>query len=688
MAILKEFLVKQKVGNCEDYVTIPNWSDVAKQSNISRIADVSDYSILNGATISTAFRNKSDNASLYYVLGSDVEGKIQQYVDSLGRVEDITSKTQAGYKLKIKLDLAKLQEFYDGDLTKLGIFEDDDEDGKPKLKIKLGSYPSKVCSQQFERELDKIYKASDKNTLQQIYLRFTGSQPVYAPCIIYRGEKYVKLSSIANDGIKLSDKTSTNKNKNEYWVKVSPITWTIINNEEVQEVLDGTKDAEGVNITLISDNTLVESTPISQDWESSPIRDYLNGVTSKFASSFLDDAGFSTNIDKNVRKTRQSIKFDFDPMTNEELLWLSIKARVPVFLHGPSGVGKSSRVKAIDPGCIPISLTRGMDPAKVEGHLNKTENQAKKASRPPVWYLNLKEKCEAEPDKIHILFIDELCNVIPEIQSLVYSIVLDRATADGLWKLPENCVVIGAGNEQADSSAAYPLTEPLFRRFTHIYYKINLEDFLKWGMQISQQDQREELSPSVPFTKVDDESNQTNIHPLIALYLMSHATEINKNIKEGKDSLLFQSYDEDDPRIVTDPRKWGQASRLFIESKNEKGEYNPWAISHAVGDKITKDFVMFCKGAILTVDDVIEKNYNESDLISKDLSQKYAIIAGLVDATEDELPNVRDFIAQVFGDEFVAKFDIMWIRGDQDRTLFIKELQDEIEFSTSTGSML
>ena len=298
MATLKEFLVKQKVGNCEDYVTIPNWSDVTKQSNRSRIGDVSDYSILNGATISTAFRNKSDNASLYCVLGSDAEGKIQQYVDSLGRVEDITSKTQAGYKLKIKLDLAKLQEFYDGDLTKLGIFEDDDKDGKPKLKIKLGSYPSKVCSPQIERELDKIYKASDKSTLQQIYLRFAGSQPVYAPCVIYRGEKYVKLSSIANDGIKLSDKTITNKNKNEYWVKVSPITWTIINNEEVQEVLDGAKDAEGVNITLISDNTLVESTPISQDWESSPIRDYLNGVTSKFASSFLGDAGFSTNIDK------------------------------------------------------------------------------------------------------------------------------------------------------------------------------------------------------------------------------------------------------------------------------------------------------------------------------------------------------------------------------------------------------
>ena len=85
---------------------------------------------------------------------------------------------------------------------------------------------------------------------------------------------------------------------------------------------------------------------------------------------------------------------------------------------------------------------------------------------------------------------------------------------------------------------------------------------------------------------------------------------------------------------------------------------------------------------------LLKKNYNENDLISKDLSQKYAIIAGLVDATEDELPNVRDFIAQVFGDEFVAKFDIMWIRGDQDRALYIQELQDETEYTTSTGSML
>lgn len=659
MATLKEFLVKQKVGNCEDYVTIPNWSDVTKQSNRSRIGDVSDYSILNGATISTAFRNKSDNASLYCVLGSDAEGKIQQYVDSLGRVEDITSKTQAGYKLKIKLDLAKLQEFYDGDLTKLGIFEDDDKDGKPKLKIKLGSYPSKVCSPQIERELDKIYKASDKSTLQQIYLRFAGSQPVYAPCVIYRGEKYVKLSSIANDGIKLSDKTITNKNKNEYWVKVSPITWTIINNEEVQEVLDGAKDAEGVNITLISDNTLVESTPISQDWKSSPIRDYLNGVTSKFASSFLDDAGFDKIMRVKESSSENPYQFKFNNLDNDELLAECVKSRTSVYLHGLSGIGKSTRVIDLDPDAVPLSLCNNMDPVIVEGCYNKSTRQ----NDPPYWYQNLKEICDAEPDKIHILFIDELANVNQHVQSLVYPIVLNRCTSNGLWKLPDNCCVVAAGNEQLDSSAAYPITEALFRRFCHIYYELDTEDFLKWATKI-------------------DKNGQSKMHPSIIAYIMAREAEINKDISGKKDSILYQDFDEDAPRIVTDPRKWEIASKLLTSSNN------PYSIRVAVGDNITQDFVKFCKTSQLTVEDIIEKRYNEQEYVNKSLSDKLAIISGLTYANEEQVPYVRDFISQILGDEFVRKYDLLWIRNDPDRALFIKDLQDEIEFSTSTGSML
>lgn len=88
------------------------------------------------------------------------------------------------------------------------------------------------------------------------------------------------------------------------------------------------------------------------------------------------------------------------------------------------------------------------------------------------------------------------------------------------------------------------------------------------------------------------------------------------------------------------------------------------------------------------MEDIIEKRYNEQEYVNKSLSDKLAIISGLTYANEEQVPYVRDFISQILGDEFVRKYDLLWIRNDPDRALFIKDLQDEIEFSTSTGSML
>ena len=45
MATIKDFLVKQKVGDCEDYVTIPSGQDVLKQSNKTRIGEACDCAI-------------------------------------------------------------------------------------------------------------------------------------------------------------------------------------------------------------------------------------------------------------------------------------------------------------------------------------------------------------------------------------------------------------------------------------------------------------------------------------------------------------------------------------------------------------------------------------------------------------------------------------------------------------------
>ncbi len=43
----------------------------------------------------------------------------------------------------------------------------------------------------------------------------------------------------------------------------------------------------------------------------------------------------------------------------------------------------------------------------------------------PTWLKKLEEKCEKEPDKNHIVFLDEITNALPSIQGMAFNIVLD-----------------------------------------------------------------------------------------------------------------------------------------------------------------------------------------------------------------------------------------------------------------------
>ena len=340
-------------------------------------------------------------------------------------------------------------------------------------------------------------------------------------------------------------------------------------------------------------------------------------------------------------KTNQSVnnvnEFIFKPLSNDELLSVYVQNNKSVFLHGPSGVGKSARVKQLDPTATRITLRPQMNPEEVDGTLNRETGEY----IPPLWYTQLCEKCEKEPERKHILFIDELTNVKPTVQSLVYSIVLDRAGKDGLWPLPKNAVVVAAGNESQGNLAAYPLTNALFRRFNHIYYEIEKDSWLNWAMN--------------KFEK----SNNTVIHPAILAYIMCR-----------DESILNQELNEENPHVVTDPRKWEMASEILYQTKN------PYALLPAIGEALTADFVSFVKSMRITVQQIINEEYNKDDFITLDISQKYGAIAGLTFAREEELPKVREFIKDNLGKELLATYDSLWIGNDPERAMIIGEFRE------------
>ena len=290
-----------------------------------------------------------------------------------------------------------------------------------------------------------------------------------------------------------------------------------------------------------------------------------------------------------------------------------------------------------------------MNPEEIDGTLDRETGKY----IPPLWYVQLCEKCKNEPNRKHILFIDELTNVKPTVQSLVYSIVLDRAGKDGLWPLPENAVVVAAGNESSNNLAAYPLTNALFRRFSHIYYEVDKQSWLDWATGLGRIEQQEHKSQT---------EERARIHPAIVAYIMSRG-----------DVVLNQDLDEENPEIVTDPRKWEIASNILYTTKN------PYSLVPAIGEELTQDFADFVKNIPISVEDVVNDNFNPKAFQEMNISCKYSCVLGLINATEEQLPKVRGFVEKYLGKEMLATYDAMWIRNDPERAQIIAQsIEEEI----------
>ena len=152
-----------------------------------------------------------------------------------------------------------------------------------------------------------------------------------------------------------------------------------------------------------------------------------------------------------------------------------INRKVPVFLWGPPGIGKSSIVSQIakdrDIGFIDLRLSL-LDPTDLRGipFFNSDDNSA-------VW-----ASASFLPDgstKEGILFLDELNTAAPMVQASAYQLILDRKI--GEYTLPDGWAIVAAGNRESDRGVVFRMAAPLANRFVHLDMEVNLEDWQVWA---------------------------------------------------------------------------------------------------------------------------------------------------------------------------------------------------------------
>lgn len=662
-----------KKFNTTDAVILDSYDDVKDINSSDRICTATDYAVMTGVLLSGA----GESCCPVWLRSAFSETIVSNVFNGGSLGYNRSSSTHIGLSLALHLDLKS----FISTRSVSGTVHYDPNDNL--YKVQVGEFPKTYVKD--SEKLERLFKNGSLRKTGKSYIGYMKDDGSFAQNeeFVYNGQKYVRVIVKKYDGDShFKDGTTEPGTGSVCWAKVEPITFKIRNWDDLPKEINPNGTGRAKFVDVKAEEAILSGLPFYPEygqteytmWQNSIVRAYLNGYNlhkeidkgngnKNYKASrnfdfegkgFLYEAGITAEMiasatleedemtDKKVNPNPYG--FSFDELDNDQLLKLYVGANASIFLHGPSGVGKSGRVKQLDPTATRITLRPQMNPEEVDGTLDRETG----TFVPPLWYTQLCEKCQQEPNRKHVLFIDELTNVKPTVQSLIYSIVLDRAGKDGLWPLPENAVVVAAGNENEDNLAAYPLTNALFRRFSHIYYKVDKSSWLDWATGVSK------IHTQVCETK--ETEPRARIHPAIVSYIMSR-----------DENVLNQDLDEENPQIVTDPRKWEIASNVLYSTKN------PRALLPAIGEDLTEDFVDFVQSIHVSVEDVLKGNFDKRDFLEMNISQKYSSLLGLISAKEEELPKVRGFISDTLGKELLASYDSIWVRNDPERAQIIAE---------------
>jgi hypothetical protein len=158
----------------------------------------------------------------------------------------------------------------------------------------------------------------------------------------------------------------------------------------------------------------------------------------------------------------------------------AFKKQRPLFLWGPPGIGKSELVAGIaeELGGVTVDIRLGqVEPTDLRGIPYFDRDRGVMNWAPPI---DLPSKEFAEKHPIVVLFLDEMNQAAPAVQGAAFQLVLNRRV--GTYELPDNVVVIAAGNRESDKGISYRMPTPLANRFVHLEMRPDFEAWQQWAV--------------------------------------------------------------------------------------------------------------------------------------------------------------------------------------------------------------
>ena len=311
-----------------------------------------------------------------------------------------------------------------------------------------------------------------------------------------------------------------------------------------------------------------------------------------------------------------------------------IDSKIPVFVWGNPGVGKSSLIKQIanDKSMEFIDLRLSLlDPTDLRGipffdAANKSAVWAKPEFLP-----------DSNSQAFGILFLDEINSAPPTIQAAAYQLILDRKI--GEYTLPINYAIVAAGNYESDRGVTYRMPTPLANRFVHLDFELDFSEWKSWAYE----------------SKIDNR----------IISFLSY-----------KPQNLFTFDTKSKEKSFATPRSWSFVNDIL--NSNLQIEFLKDVISGAVGIESSDEFMNFCKvvDKLPNIEEIINSNSNE---VPTNNSVLYALCTGIVYALKEK--SSVEFVTNIlnYSLELPNEFSVMLIRDLQKEGI-------DVESSTSWKS--
>lgn len=283
-----------------------------------------------------------------------------------------------------------------------------------------------------------------------------------------------------------------------------------------------------------------------------------------------------------------------------DAILLAFNVQRPVFLWGPPGIGKSEVVQDItnELGGHMIDLRMAqMEPTDIRGipFFNKDLNKMDWAEP-----IDLPDEEIASQYPIVVLFLDEMNSAPPAVQAAGYQLILNRRV--GKYKLPDNVVIVAAGNRDSDKGVTYRMPMPLANRFLHLEMRSDFTSWQEWAVN-------------------------NRIHKDIVGYLSFAKQD------------LYDFDAKSSSRAFATPRSWTFVNSVLSqeESTNQDTLFN--AIAGCVGEGIATKFTAHRKiaGKLPKPADILSGKVE--DLETKEISAMYSLTVAMCYELKDALDN-------------------------------------------------